>query len=475
MTNSALLIDKIEAMEMLAKARRENFIDTYHPNKKQIEFHRQGAYYSERCLMAGNQLGKSLAGAAEFGGYHATGLYPDWWEGIRFDKPNTGWICGVTGEVVRDSVQLLVCGSVEKNELGTGTIPRTKIEGVTRAMGVANLLDSVRVKHVSGGTSLIRFKAYASGREKFQASTIDWIWDDEEPPIEIYSEGLTRTNHGQYGHCAALTYTPIMGMSDVTHMFLTTPSRNQIVVNMTLDDVDHYTEEAKEEIRESYLPHEREAREKGIPTIGSGRVFPVLEETIAEDTIRVPVHWAQLNGLDFGWDHPQACVNLAWDRDSDVIHITKTFRQRECTPVLAAFTIKKWADWIPCAWPHDGYQHDKGSGKQLAEQYREAGLEMLSEHATHDEGGYGIEAGISEMLERMQTGRLKVDRNLTEWWEEFRLYHRDKGIIIKERDDLMAATRYAIMMLREARTKPRHWEEDWQETERTEDSALGWS
>ena len=56
-----------------------------------------------------------------------------------------------------------------------------------------------------------------------------------------------------------------------------------------------------------------------------------------------------------------------------------------------------------------------------------------------------------DMLDRMYTGRLKVARHLLDWWEEFRLYHREEGRIVKEYDDLMAASRYLCMSLRFAR------------------------
>ena len=138
--------------------------------------------------------------------------------------------------------------------------------------------------------------------------------------------------------------------------------------------------------------------------------------------------------------------------------MTKTYREREATPVIHAASIKPWGDWIPCAWPHDGYQHDKGSGDQLAEQYRKQGLNMLSEHATHAEGGFGTEAGIMEMLERMQTNRFRVFSTLSEWFEEFRLYHRVEGKIQKVRDDLLSASRIGVMMLRKAETEPMAWE-----------------
>jgi hypothetical protein len=40
--------------------------------------------------------------------------------------------------------------------------------------------------------------------------------------------------------------------------------------------------------------------------------------------------------------------------------------------------------------------------------------------------------------------------HLTEWWDEFRLYHRKDGKVHKEHDDLLSATRYGVMMLRYA-------------------------
>ena len=81
---------------------------------------------------------------------------------------------------------------------------------------------------------------------------------------------------------------------------------------------------------------------------------------------------------------------------------------------------------------------------------------MLGEPATHDAGGNGVEAGIVEMLERMQTGRFKVFRGSgnDQWMEEFRYYRRENGLIVKERDDLISSSRYAIMMRRFARQPP---------------------
>ena len=223
---------------------------------------------------------------------------------------------------------------------------------------------------------------------------------------------------------------------------------------MTIDDAEHYTPEQRQAIIDSYPEHEREARVKGIPSMGSGRVFPVPEEQIVIDPIAIPGHWPQIVGVDFGWDHPFAAMSLAWDRDADRVYVVNEYAQREQTPVVHTAAIKAWGAWIPVAWPHDGLQHDKGSGEQLAEQYRAQGLNMTPERATFLDGTNGLEAGVMEMLDRMKTGRWKVFRTCGGWLQEFRLYHRVDGLIVKERDDRISASRYAMMMLRHAMVKP---------------------
>lgn len=227
------------------------------------------------------------------------------------------------------------------------------------------------------------------------------------------------------------------------------------VTFMTIDDAEHYTPERRAEIVAGYLPHEREARAKGIPVLGSGRIFPIEESLIVTAPIAIPAHWPQINGLDFGYDHPFAAVNLAWDREADAVYLCKEYAQRESTPVIHAAAVKPWGAWIPCAWPHDGLQHDKGSGVVLKTQYETQGLDLLNDKAEWPEGGNSVEAGLIDMLDRMQTGRFKVFSSLAGWLSEFRIYHRDNGQIVKIKDDRISASRYALMMLRHAKVKPK--------------------
>lgn len=209
----------------IEKRRNTNKLKVYQPYGKQQDFHKAGKTYSERLFMAGNQLGKTIAGGAEWA-MHLTGRYPDWWDGQTFDKPTTMWATGVTGESTRDNPQRILIGPPTLEEQwGTGMIPKDCLIDWDRAMGVPNLLDNVRVRWGGGGDvqasdSILSFKAYEKGREKWQGPTLDGLWFDEEPPLDIYTEGLTRTNRGQKGQFTMITFTPLMGMSEVVSLFL---------------------------------------------------------------------------------------------------------------------------------------------------------------------------------------------------------------------------------------------------------------
>jgi phage terminase large subunit-like protein len=444
----SLLLKALEADALLRQKR--NRLSSYVPYPKQAEFHAAGLTQRERLLMAGNQVGKTLGAGFETA-MHLTGLYPDWWIGRRFNKPTIGWASGVTGESTRDNPQRILLG--RPLEAGTGTIPKSVLlEARAAAHGVADAVDHIKVRHVSGEVSLVYFKSYEKGREKWQGETLDFVWFDEEPPADIYSEGLTRTQ--ATGGCAYITFTPLLGMSEVVRKFLIEKSPGTHVTFMTIDDAAHYTPEQRAAIIAGYPAHEREARARGVPTMGSGRVFPVSEESITEPGVLIPPHWPRIVGIDFGWDHPTAAAWIAWDRDADTVHIYDTYRVKEATPVIHAAAIKARGEW-PVAWPHDGLQHDKGSGLQLAVQYRNLGVAMLADKAEFADGTNGVEAGVLAMLDRMQTGRLKVAGHLTDWFEEFRLYHRKDGKLVKEGDDLISATRYALMCLRFARIQNR--------------------
>jgi len=452
--------EKKTFLELLAAKERyeaENMLQGYKPYPKQLEFHAAGKTERERLLAAGNQLGKTFSAAAEVA-MHLTGLYPDWWEGKVFDRAVRGLAAGITAQLVRDSMQVLLFGSPQK-ELGHGMVPKHTIVGdPIMARSITGAFDTVRVKHVSGGDSVLYLRAYEQGREKAQSLTLDMVWLDEEPDAPYYMEALTRTNVA-FGP-VFMTFTPLKGMSETVARFMLEGHGH--VTTMTIDDVEHYTTEQKAAIIAQYPPHEREARTKGIPTMGSGKVYPIVEESIVVEPFPIPDHWPRLAAMDFGWAHDTAVVWVAWDRDADVVYVYDAYSASETTiPVIAA-AIKAKGEW-PVSWPHDGMAvRDAVHGETLAQLYRNQGVNMRQEHAQFPESQtvgerklsrISTEAAIQEILTRMEGGRFKVFSHLSKWLQEFRLYHRKDGMLVKVRDDLMTATHKAIMDLRFAETK----------------------
>ena len=454
--------EKVQLLDLLRKrqqASKRNWMANFKPNPKQLEFYAAGAPgtgWRQRMFMASNQSGKTMGAGAEVA-CHLTGLYPDWWPGLRLPRA-TSWIAGSESfELNKKGLQRTLLGPPENEEdWGTGAIPFDKIKRITRQIGTQDAVSSIVVKHVSGDDSIIKLASYEQGRSKWQADTVDGVWFDEEPPLDVFMEGLTRTNVS--GGPIMLTFTPLLGMSQVVRLFMPLegkPHPERVVINMTIDDALHYSPERREAIISQYSENEREARAYGRPMVGDGLVFPVSEASIRVAPFPIPSHWPRIAGLDFGWDHPTAVCWCCYDRDTDTFYIYRTYRQSKATVSIHAGQLLSQGQWIPVAWPHDGWVHDKASGKQLKDLYAELGVKMLPKHATFDDAdnsNYGFEAGITEMLDRMQTGRFKVFSTCEEFWQEFRGYHRVDGKVWKHDDDVLSAARYAMMMRRHGRT-----------------------
>lgn len=198
-----------------------------HLYPKHLEFFNAGAKYRERAFIAGNRVGKTESGAFECA-LHLTGQYPDWWTGRRYEKPIRLWAAGKTNETTRDIIQEKLLGVVafnagRKGFSGTGMIPGDSIGGATWKAGVSDLADTIKVKHLSGGWSMLGLKSYQQGRGSFEGTAQHVIWLDEEPPLDVYGECLIRTATTR--GLVMLTFTPLEGLSDTVMSFLPTEYR----------------------------------------------------------------------------------------------------------------------------------------------------------------------------------------------------------------------------------------------------------
>jgi phage terminase large subunit-like protein len=369
------------------------------------------------------------------GGYetvlHLTGKYPDWWKGKRFNQPVSWWIGGDTSTTVRDIIQYKLLGKV--GEFGTGLIPGDLLIDTTNKRGVPDGVENIYVKHISGGRSVAQLKSYDQGREAWQGTEQHGVWMDEEPPMSIYTEALTRTM--TTGGLVLCTFTPMNGMTEVTESFLS-PDKpdSKFMCTASWDDALHLDEATKKEMLEQYPLHERDARSKGIPTLGTGRIYPVDIESMLVDPFELPKHWVRGYALDVGWNKTAALWG-ALDRDSDTLYLYSEHYQGMSEPAVHASAIKARGDMTGYIDPAAkcGSQAD---GEKLIQLYRNEGLKLaVADNAK--------EAGIYDVYQRMTSGRIKIFRTLINLQKELPLYHRDgNGAIVKKNDHLLDCMRY---------------------------------
>lgn len=446
---------KIELLTLLEEKKRREYVYRYKTFHKKLypwqkKFLKSTAEYSQACLIAANRIGKTWTGTY-IDSIHALGEYPDDWDGHRFDHAPLMWVLGYSGEKLRDLLQMPIVGTVSEGTCSGGLIPSDRIVDVIPS-GVPRLAKEIQVKHSSGGISRIQFWSYSQGQHALMGDSLDWFHIDEEPRDQtIYPQVLTRTATGDKGKGGRgiLTFTPENGRTDLVIQFSDTPSPAQFVMNAGWDDAPHLDEKVKSDLLASYPAHQRDMRTKGIPMLGQGRIYDLSEEFITCDAFEIPKHWRVINGMDFGWDHPQAQIQLVIDMDNEAYYVTRSWKQSKVSPNEAWGAVNSWAKDVPTAWPLDGLQTEKGSGQQQKAYYTNAGFQLCGEYATWPDGSNGVEAGLYEIRDLMQKGKFKVFAGLREWFEEFNQYHRDdKGRIVKTRDDLLDATRYAYMMRR---------------------------
>jgi phage terminase large subunit-like protein len=455
------MLDVIEVVDEVKRRLSRRKFFTYYPDTgplrrelyhRHMDFFAAGGKHRERLMLAANRVGKTEG----VGGYemvcHLTGDYPEWWVGRKFDHPVKAWAAGNNSKKVFDILQDKLMG--KPGAWGTGLIPGDLISRPVRASGgIADALDTIYVKHVSGADSQLTLKSYEQGREGFEGTEQDIIWLDEEPPLDVYTECLIRTmtNNGML----MLTFTPLEGMSDVVMQFLpngklpddTGVIAGRYVCMATWDDAPHLTKAAKDELWQSLPPFQRDARSKGIPQLGAGAIYPVPESDLLVTPFAIPQYWPRGYGMDVGWNNT-AAVWGALDRETDTLYLTHAYKRGQSEPSIHAHGIKAPGEWIPGFIDPASRGRSQRDGGQLLSDYRNLGLHLeLADN--------GVESGLYSVWNRMSTGRLKVFSSLQSWLEEFRLYRRDnRGRVVKNNDHLMDCTRYLESRINKMIVKP---------------------
>lgn len=434
------LVDELE------RRRKTRLIESMFPDHgplrralypRHLEFFESGAINDERVFMAGNRVGKTIAAGTEVS-FHLTGRYPDWWQGRRFKKAIRALASGDTTITTRDIIQdKMLGGTTDETTYGTGLIPGDSLVSWTKRMGVPGAVEKITVRHVSGQNSELWLRSYEQGRKIFQGFELDVFWPDEECPEDVYEEGQVRLL--TTGGISMLTFTPLNGLTALVQSLMKNdpdkPALSRDVVQCGWDDVPHLSELAKAKLMSKLMPHQRDARTKGIPALGSGAIYPVPETDIVIPDMVLPDFWPRAYGMDVGWNRT-AVVWAAVDRETDIAYIYSEHYRGQAEPSIHTTAVKARGDWIPGAIDPASHGRSQADGAQLFDTYIDLGLNISN-------ADNGVESGIYDVWERLSTGRLKVFASCRNWIDEYRIYRRDdKGRIVKERDHLMDATRY---------------------------------
>jgi phage terminase large subunit-like protein len=336
-------------------------------------------------LVAGaNRVGKSELGAYLVA-VCATGEYPGWWSGKRFDGPVQIWVGSDSAKTLRDPVMSKLLGpSGAPHE---GTIPPRCVVGTSAWTGLPGLVEMIRVRHESGGVSTIGLRSYDQGREAWQGTSRHLLWLDEEPPEDVYGEALLRTL--DCNGVVLLTMTPMQGWTRLVEGFLSDGGKANTarhVVTIGWDDVPHLDAGAKADLAGSIPAYQRDARMKGIPMLGAGAIYPVPESEMVCAPVVLAPHWPRVYGMDVGWNRT-AAVWGAWDRDADVVYVYAEHSRGQAEPSIHADAIRARGAWVPGVIDPASRGRSQGDGTQLIQTYRELGLHLVP-------ANNAVEAGI---------------------------------------------------------------------------------
>jgi len=434
-------------------------------------FEHQKAFFKtapspRRGILAANRIGKTVSTCYETA-MHLTGLYPEWWEGYRYDKPITAFVAGEGWEQVARVLQDELIGTKDikiRSDVGTGAIPKDCIVQATMRCDGANVI-GVEIRHASGGNSYLLFGNYTQEVRNLQGFKINLAVFDEQPPDDVYSELVTRTatTQGQ----VLCSFTPLKGLNGLVSKFWYGEEGYQHV-RVAWDDVpelDPWGEpfllkSTRQQLERDYLPHEREARIAGIPVQGQGAIFQLRNwptYKTGEYDFKNMLHIERVIALDLGLVRDKTVITLiywnprtqeAWIHSQVIVKGTE-----EANPInWINHLLRPEVFGCPIVLPSDAntagrYTMSALSLRALFEEYNLNVHPNPIMNPPDSEGKItnNKSFGVNVMRQMLEMGTLQINENCIEFLKEARNYYVDTQGRFSDPDDCIDSARYALL------------------------------
>lgn len=442
-TNLIKNILKIEkTLDLRYNANKLNFYNKKGKvHKKQIAFHK--CKKRNRWVFGGNRSGKTECGAVEVV-YMACGLHP-----YRKNKVTEGWVVSLSRQVQRDVAQRKILQY----------LPASYIEKIVMVSGGQDsaengVIDFILVRSEAGGTSRIGFKSCDQGREKFQGSSLDYVWFDEEPPLEIYNECKMRV----LDKCGDIfgTMTPLKGLTWVYNTIYLNDKNDKEVWCETMEWADNPFLSKKEiaNMTKSMSADEIESRRYGKFMQSGGLVYSEFDENVnVIEPFEIPLDWQDNISIDPGLHNPLSAHFYAVDFDGNVYVVAEHYEAQQ-TVEYHANKIKEIAKRLNWKTDSRGYLHSLidsaakqrtlASEKNVVELFYENGI-LVDPNVNKD-----LFSGISVVKSYIKTAdgksRIFIFKNCVNLIREIKSYWWGDGDVpIKKDDHCLDEMRYYLM------------------------------
>lgn len=441
------IIQSIARIDTILAARKKNdklaaYNSGRKKHKKQLAFHR--CKKRNRWVFGGNRSGKTECGAVE-AIWLAHGIHP--WRKNR--KNVFGWVVSLSQQVQRDVAQSKILHY----------LPPEWIVDITMLSGrkdspSGGVIDQIKIKNVFGGISTIGFKSCDQGREKFQGSSLDFVWFDEEPPKDIYEECLMRVMDRRgdiFG-----TMTPLKGMTFIyNEIYLNRKNNPEVWCQFMSWEDNPFLSKQEIKLLEGALDGPSlDSRRYGKFSSGEGLVYPEFDPAVhVIPPFPIPPEWQDTISIDPGLNNPLSAHWYAVDWDGNIYVVAEhfaagrdvDFHARSIKHICGLMGWKSDSKGRYCALIDSAAnQRTLASSKSVAELFCDNGI-LVNTNVNKD-----VFSGICRVKEYLKRGNGRADiyifdtcRNMI---EEFLTYSWGSGDSPKKVDDhCMDELRYYIM------------------------------